>query len=248
MGNPVPNPAFQATVDALLQQIDDLKAQISGNEQKPTPPAPPAGSDRAEFNVDGELHHMAKMVLMHLWGHTELSHIYGCTPDSVPNIDHLCEEDMAVQCFRHMANVGEIVGALPQKIQCHKKLAFNRSQVDVFIACHHSMLHHMCTSDVLNSLLYMGELGQFLAQELFSASVGELMAADTEDAPNATRKKALNLIGSRIKEAFIPAGVLAPLEQKQLPVITNPLRGKDKACTAYGPGIDLFPSQSKLPF
>ena len=52
--------------------------------------------------------------------------------------------------------------------------------MDVFIACHVDVLPNLCTADVLNSLLYMGPLGEFLAQELFQASVGQLMAADTE--------------------------------------------------------------------
>ena len=189
----IPNPAFQATVDALLQQIDDLKAQIGGNTETPKPPAPPAGQDRAEFN--GELSHMAQMVIMHLWGHMRLAEVYGCDCESVPRIHELVGGDMADECHNLMQSVAEMVFTLPKKIHCHRSLAWNRSQVDVFIACHVDMLPNLCTADVLNSLLYMGPLGEFLAQELFQASVGQLMAADTDTVPNTARKKALNLIG-----------------------------------------------------
>ena len=44
-----------------------IEGSNCGNTETPKPPAPPAGQDRAEFN--GELSHMAQMVIMHLWGH-----------------------------------------------------------------------------------------------------------------------------------------------------------------------------------
>ena len=76
-----------------------------------------------------------------------------------------------------------MVFTLPKQIPATGAWPGNRSQVDVFIACHVDMLPNLCTADVLNSLHYMGGLGEFLAQELFQASVGnDLMAADTDGA------------------------------------------------------------------
>ena len=71
------------------------------------------------------------------------------------------------------------------------------------------------------------------------------MAADTDTVPNTARKKALNLIGDRIKEAFIPAGLLQVCKDKEQPRISNPLRARNKACTMYAVP---FLSNQKLPF
>lgn len=244
MDNTIPNEAFQAIMDAFLQLPDEMKAQVVGQTKTQKPPAPPAGQDRAEFN--GELSHMAQMIIMHLWGYTRLAHIYGCDCESVPRIHELVGGDMADECHDLMQSVAEMVATLPRKIHCHRSMVFHRSQVDVFIACHVDVLPRLCTADVLNSLLYMGPLGEFLAQELFQASVGQLMAADTDTVPNTARKKALNLIGDRIKEAFIPAGLLKVCEEKEQPRISNPLRARNKACTTYA--VPVLSNQGKLPF
>ena len=51
------------------------------------------------------------------------------------------------------------------------------------------MLPNLCTADVLNSLLYMGPLGEFLAQELFQASVGQLWPLTLTRCPTRPGKK-----------------------------------------------------------
>ena len=245
----LPTPDFQAQINSLLAQIDDLQAKM-GAPQEPTSPEPVAIAevrhlhDRVDFN--GELSHMAEMVIMHLWGHLELVHFYSIDCEDAPRIDEILGHYMSPTLNSMMDEVALTYMGLDRQVNCHKRLVFKCCLVDAFFTCHLIALPDVSTADCLNSLLYMGDLGDFLAHEMFGVSVAALMAPDTKDRPNNERKKALAFIGKRIEKAFIPAGLKAT-DEPQPCRIKNPLRSKDKACTAY-----FLPTptsnQSELPF
>lgn len=244
---------IQQSLGALSQEQRDefFTALDQLQPQTPTEAAPLASprsrshlQPRAEFN--GELSHMAEVVIVHLWTHMNLAMTYGQDCESVPGIHDFVSVDVAALCERNMQSVAEMVHTLPAEIKCHSAVAWQRSQLDVLIACHAVEMLAVSTPDVLNSLLYMGPLGEFLAQELFNESVGALMANDLDSVPNRARKKALNMIGDRIKEAFLPSGMLVQNPNKLPPQIPNPMRARNKVCTTYNVPVEL--SQAQLPF
>jgi len=243
--------AIQQQLGALSQQQrDQLFTALDSFRHEPStqaePPAAPRSREhlhpRAEFN--GEQSKMAELLVMHFWTQVNLAHIYQWDCESVPRVSELVGEDMARGCHNGMQSVAEMVFTLPEHIEGHKKNVFAKSQLDVLIACVANYMHKVSTATVLNSLLNMGPLGQILAHEIFRESVATLMAPDTRSKPNTARKKALNLIGDRIQDAFVPVGLLKMCQEKEQPLIPNPLLSKNKASATF-----CYPShQDELPF
>ena len=235
---------IQQQLDAISTLVDTLKPEMTKQDNAPALPTPVKHMHpREEFN--GDLSRLAELTLIHLWTQNQLAGLYDQDCELCPGVDELCQDHLRPDVNTMLQDVAHLYWTLPKEVNCYQKAVLKTCMLDTLIACHAVTMPLFGTSDVLNTLHYMGGLGTFIAQDIFHEPVAALMAADTPEEPNQIRKKALVHIGHRIKRVFLPAG-LETFHTKVTTIIKNPLSQKDKACTMYR--LPEYAHQSKLPF
>ena len=117
-------------------------------------------------------------------------------------------------------------------IYCHGKNVDNYCDLDIITASFAQNKRPFGSADIVNALQLMGMFGDQVARHQFGASAVELLQPDTADGQNNKRKSALDKIKDSI-DRFVDAGVLMPLEEKQVPTFKNPLASRHKSADVF---------------
>ena len=202
---------------------------------------------RVEFH--GELRQLAQMVLTHL----QCRALLDVWPDEEgePELQELMESWVMPEIYEMLRSVKEHYGLLPCEVIGNKASVMRKCKMDVLILCHAVSLEKFTTADVLNSLLYMGYLGECLALEVFNSTVSALMAPDQKDADgkakqNSARRNALTAILRRIEPDF--HHIMGECLEKQKPRIKNPQQQREAVNPAYALKMFGHSTQTLLPF
>ena len=242
--------SYQHTLEDIQQQLDAISKLVDSFAPQPIAEAVPERTQdtkhlhpRVEFN--GELSRMAELVLIHLWTQKQLARLYDTDCEDCPRVDELCHSMLQRDVKTSLEDAFHLYWQLPDLVNCYQKATYRTCLLEAFICCYAVTMPTFQTADILNSLHYMGGLGDYLARDLFGESVNDLMAADTDGQPNQKRKRALAQIGNRIKKSFLDSG-LQVCQEKMPAIIKNPFSITDKACTMYRMPYNSL--QSQLPF
>lgn len=230
------NPSIQEQMDVIMQSINALQQQM-----QPEPPlfpddvatpSPRGGHPRKEIG-DSQLD-LATFLVTMLWTHDVLQAAWypDVQSDGMVTPDFSLGEDLDEHIRAGVKSVVDQYKQLHGVIYCHGKNVDKTCDLDIITASFAQRNRAFGSADIINALQLMGMFGDQVARHQFGASAVELLQPDTADGQNNKRKAALDKIKDSI-DRFVDAGVLVPLEEKQVPTFKNPLASRHKSADVF---------------